>query len=283
MKKLRNKDKPLLSIIIVKYKCDEYLKKCLNSVAGDQLSVTRKKLITDNRSLITEVIVVDNDKKNLGYGGGCNKGAKQAKGKYLFFLNPDTELLPGTLETLVSFMEENPQVGVVGPKIYCNKHKERQLSFCRFPDFLMAIGSYSPIRSLWPNNPWWYKYSYLNLQGLALNKPVEVDAVSGAAMMVRKEAFEKVGGFDSNFFLFFEENDLCRRIQKQGYKIMFLPAAEIVHWGSKSMTNFNQRDQIFRQSRAYFLKKHLGLKGVLSGKIIETLEVIALLRNKLLK
>jgi GT2 family glycosyltransferase len=248
----------LLSVVIVKYKCDKYLKPCLNSIKNKDW----------------EIIVVDNDKENLGYGGGCNKGATFAKGKYLLFLNPDTEVLPGALERMVAFMEENPEVGVLGPRLYTNRNKDKQLSFSRFPGLWTGVFSFSPIRSIWPNNPGWHKYSYLNL--VDTKTPLEVEAVSGAALMVRRNIFEQVGGFDRNFFLFFEENDLCRRIQKLGHKIMFLPQAEIIHWGSKSMADFSRRDEVFRQSRAYFFKKHLGLRGIITEMTIRLLEKIAL-------
>lgn len=254
----------LLSVVIVKYKCDKYLEKCLESLS----------LTANRKSLTVETLIIDNDKENLGYGEGCNKGASLAKGKYLLFLNPDTEILPGALEKMVAFMEKNPEVGILGPKLYANKNKEKQLSFSRFPGFWTGIFSFSPIRSIWPNNPGWFKYSYLNL--VDTKTPLEVEAVSGAALMIRRDIFEQVSGFDSNFFLFFEENDLCRRVQKRGYKIMFFPEAEIIHFGGKSMAEFGRRDEVFRQSRAYFFKKHLGIKGVITETVIRLLEKIAL-------
>jgi len=106
--------KIILSMIIVKYKSEKYLSDCVESIG---------------KNPCWEVIIVDNDKKNIGYAGGCNKGAKKTKGKYLLFLNPDTLILDDSLIKIIDYLKKNPSVGVLGLKIYNNMNKERQLSF----------------------------------------------------------------------------------------------------------------------------------------------------------
>lgn len=250
-------EEPLLSIIIVKYRAEEYLKKCLQSL------VSRSK----NQVLRIETIIIDNDEDNIGYGAGCNKGAKKARGKYLLFLNPDTIVLDDSLEKMVNYMEENPEVGVLGPKIYKNFEKEKQLSFCRFPDPITSLFVFGPLRSLWPDNLFFSHYVYN--ENRKNNGTLEVGAVAGAAILIRNDIFEKAGGFDEKFFLYFEENDLCRRIKKLGQKIVYFPEAEIIHFGGKSTIDVEKASGIFKKSRFYFFKKHYGtlIAFVLEGKI----------------
>lgn len=257
--------KPHLSIVIVKYKSDSYFADCLQSIGKNPL---------------WETIIVDNDKNNVGYGAGCNLGAQKAKGKYLLFLNPDTMILSGALEQMVKFLEDNPRIGILGPKIYNSLQKDRQLSFCRFPGPLTAIFVYSPLKSLWPNSPFWKRFVYKDK--LNVKEPMNVEAVSGAALMVRKDIFKEIGGFDHDFFLYFEENDFCRRAQKLGTKIVFLPDAEIVHFGGKSTLEVGKSSLFFRQSRLYFFQKHYGilLASLVEG-IIRFLEESSRLKKRL--
>jgi GT2 family glycosyltransferase len=248
-----------LSIIIVNYKADKYLKDCLESI--------------DKQDFL-ETIVVDNNKINRGYGAGCNLGAKKAKGKYLLFLNPDTIVLPGTLKKMVDFMNKNEKVAILGPRIYKNLKKEKQLSYCHFPNPLTALFVFSPIKSLWPNNPLWQKYIYSD--SLETKKEFEVEAVSGAALLIRSVIFQKVGGFDENFFLYFEENDLCRRVQKDGGKIIFYPQGEIIHLGGKSFQDSKLSITDFQKSRYYFFKKYFGVLVAFPLEVfIRFLEIIA--------
>lgn len=230
-----------LSVIVVNYKADQYLKKCLESIGQDKL---------------WETIVVDNSKNNIGYGGGCNLGTKKARGEYLLFLNPDTIVLPQAFKKMILFMKKNSEVGILGPRLYKNLKNEKQLSFCRFPNPISSIFIYSPIKSLWPNNPFWNKHIYK--ERLNPKKEIEVDAVAGAALMIRADTFKKIGGFDENFFLYFEENDLCRQVQKTGKKVVFFPKAEIVHFGGKSTFDQAEAFKDQQKSRFYFFKKYFG-------------------------
>lgn len=256
-------DKPLLSIIIVKYHCDDYLEQCLSSIGQNSY---------------WEVIIVDNEKENIGYGAGCNKGAKLSKGKYLFFLNPDTIILNGSLEKMIDFLEKNQEVAVLGPKIYKNTEKERQLSFCRFPGPFTSLFVFSPLKSLWPDNPVFSHYVYN--ENKKENGLLAVEAVAGAAILVRKDFFDKVSGFDENFFLYFEENDLCKRIRKQKGKIVYFPEAEIIHFGGKSTVDLENADKHFRASRFYFFQKFYG-KGTafVVNKAISFLERLTSLQR----
>jgi len=255
--------KPLLSIIIVKYKSVSFLKGCLESLG---------------KSRLREIIVVDNDKNNIGYGAGCNLGAKKAQGKYLLFLNPDTFVLPGAVQKMIDFIDSRTEVAMVGPRLYLNLKKEKQLSFCRFPDPLTSIFVFSPIKSLWPDNPLFRRYVYFDNHQQTQTR--EVDAVSGAAILVRKDYFERVGGFDEKFFLYFEENDLCCRIKDRGGKVYFYPQAEVLHFGGGSLQDQTKIRSYFRQSRFNFFKKHYFFPSAfLTEAFIRVLEWLAELGN----
>lgn len=262
-----------LSIIIVKFKSDKYLKDCLYSIRktlDSSFSASRRTGCWNDKAgkIKHEVIVVDNDKKNIGYGAGINMGAKKAKGKYLLFLNPDTYLFPDSIENMICFMEKNMDVGVVGPKIYKDKEKsEVQLSFCKFPNLISAFVVYGPLKKYFPRI--WRDFTYgLN----KINVPFSVDAVSGAVLMVRRNVFEEIGGFDEKYFLYFEENDFCRRIKLAGRKIYFLPFYEAVHFGQGSTFNISEANYHFKKSRKYFLEKYYGFWGKAADKIIWMIE-----------
>lgn len=269
-----------VSIIIVKYKSEKYLEDCIESI---KTSLRKNKILhfaqkdKDSNNEV-EIIVVDNDKENIGYGAGLNKGARIAKGKYLLLLNPDTIILDNAIKEMLTFLENHPEVAILGPRIFNNQNRDKQLSFCRFPGPLMALFVYSPLKNTFLGKMFWRRFTYNENYGRKgfldfvthqavhhsarnddVDKIMEVDEVSGAAMMIRKSVFEKIHGFDKNIFMYFEENDLCRRVQTLGYKIYFDPKAEIIHYGGKSSTDIETSNNYFRKSRNYFFKKHFGM------------------------
>ena len=217
---------------------------------------------------------MDNSQNNIGYAGGCNLGAKKARGKYFLFLNSDTILLGESLNMMVNFFEKNNEIGILGPRIYKNRQKEKQLSFCRFPSLWESVFVYSPLKQLGFAEPIWNNFIYQNR--LNLDQELEVDAVSGAALMIERDVFFKVGGFDENFFLYFEDNDLCRRVQKAGKKIVFFPKAEIIHFGGKSSFDLDKVNVLFKKSRYYFFCKYNSfIFAAIAELIIRFLEEIA--------
>ena len=232
--------KPLVSIIIVKYQSEEYLADCLTSIGKNPK---------------WEIIIIDNDQENVGYGAGCNRGVEKAKGKYLFFLNPDTVVQSGAIEELIWFLENNEDVGISAP-LLLDKDK-KQYSFQGTDELtpLTAIFAFSFINKFWPNNPISKKYWLVDWDK---KSPREIAVVPGTALMIRRVVFRKVGGFDENFFLYFEESDLCKRVRKAGWKIFFQPKAKVIHFWGKSGEGKKENKKIFRESRFYFLKKHYG-------------------------
>jgi len=233
--------KPLVSIIIVKYRSKKYLSSCLASI---------------KKNPNWEVIVIDNDKKNIGYGAACNKGAKKAKGEFLFFLNPDTLILPSAIKELAGFLKTHPKAGIVAPLLLNRKKRAYSLQGSAELTPKSALFSLSFLHKLWPNNPITQKYWLMDWNKKEVK---EVAAVPGSALMIRRKIFEKINGFDENFFLFFEEIDLCKRVREAGWKIFFQPKAKVIHFWQGSTPQNKKIKKIFQKSRFYFFKKHYGI------------------------
>ncbi len=193
-----------ISIIIVNYKADKLLVKCLDSIKKFPPKVPY------------EVIVIDNNKNNVGFARGVNKGIRKSKGRYIFLLNPDTEVKEESIEKLYEFVEEHPDAGVVGPKLL-NPDGSLQHSVFNFPTILSAFVAF------WMGNRAKYeKY--------APPTTTKVDAVMGAAFLITPMALKKVGLLDERYFMYYEDLDYCRRVWEAGLKVYYLPLAEIIHY-----------------------------------------------------
>src|SRR3989344_5707585 len=267
----------MLSIIIVNYKVKKQLIECIDSIYR----------YPPNQNY--EIIVIDNDEKktigknlnekfpqvkyiessgNLGYGGGCNLGAKYSKGNVLFFLNPDTKVFDSTLNNLFNFINKNKKVGIISPLLVHSNMEPFSLQGLLKLTPLRAIFSLSFINKFFPNNPISKNYWLKDWDKKAIQ---EVDVVPGTAFMIYKNLFKKVGGFDKNFFLYFEEFDFCNRIKELGYQIYIEPRAKLYHeWGASTKKAKNMR-KIFSQSKFYYFKKWY---GVLPAIIINLLTSI---------
>ncbi len=235
-----------LSIIIVEYKSGEYLKRLLKQLPK------RKDW---------EVIVVDNNTENRGYGGGINYGVTRAHGIHLLFLNPDVLIDENAISTLVKYLEKHKHVGIVGPKFINAERKTEQCS-TQFPSLLSGVVALSPINSLFPNNPISKKFWIKDWNRESTRK---VDVISGAAMMVRTSEFKKIGLFDQRMFLYWEEFDLCARYKKElGLDAVCVAEAVAQHPREVSMKQSDVRvHSYFVESRRVYLKKHVGLLATL--------------------
>lgn len=235
-----------LTIIIVKFKHEARLKICLDSIP-------KKKS--------WQVIVIDNSIQNRGFGAACNLGAKQAEGQYLLFLNPDTVVSESAIKELIKQLKNNPQIGIIGPQLR-DRNKLAYLSFTQQPTLKSAFFVYSIINTWWPNNKFSRAYWY---RGQSLDQERRVESISGAAMMMRRVDFEAVGGFDEQYFLYWEDADLCRRISSYGKTIVYNPKAKIQHdKGGSTKPEAYEVKRWFKKSRTQYFRKHFGLPYALS-------------------
>lgn len=163
---------------------------------------------------------------NLGFARACNQGLRQGRGRYLMLLNPDTRVKAGCLRAMVDYLDESPEVGAVGPKIL-NPDGTIQLSARskQGPEAFL-FNRYSLLTRLWPSNVCSRRYLLSDWDHDSVR---EVDWLSGAALMVRREAIERAGLMDERFFLFHEDVDWCQRIKAEGLKVVFYDRAEVFH------------------------------------------------------
>lgn len=253
-----------LSIIIVNYNVKEYLKNLLHSIKKASQNLSTEIFVVDNasddgsvemiREKFPEVKLIANE-KNLGFGKANNLALKEAKGKYILLINPDTLVAEDTFSKLIEFFESHPDAGMVGCKIL-NPDGTLQLA-CRrsFPGPWTSFTKVTGLSTLFPKSKLFARY---NLTYLDENQTYEVDAISGSFMMMRKEVYDKVGGFDEQFFMYGEDLDLCYRIQKAGYKIYYVHSTQIIHYkGESTKRSSLDETKVFYDAMHLFVKKHL--------------------------
>lgn len=260
-----------VSIIIVEYQSAKYSINLIKSIKKYSNNVDCEIIIVDNGPSNQKNIfmgVADKyifNRNNLGYGSAINKAAKFSVGKYLLILNNDLLFLNNCVKELSGFLNLNSKVAVVSPVLYDENNNIYPLQGTSELTPLSAIMSLSIMDRFWPSNPvsvnYWQKSAKKNITR-------KVDVVPGTALMIRKDVFKKVRGFDSNIFLYFEEADLCKRINQTGFYCYILSKAKMVHYWGKSSSNLNKNTnkRIFRQSRFYYFKKHY---GILSATVVE--------------
>lgn len=251
-----------VSIIIVNYKVEKQLMKCLASIKSRVLDVSYEVIVVENdpNTDLTEKIrkyefaKYIRSSNNVGFGAGNNLGAYYASGDNLFFLNPDTEIVEGSILALLKFLS-NKKVGIVAPVLLDRAHKEFVLQGTKKLTPVSAMFSLSFINKFFPNNMFARKYW---LKGVDKSRPYQVGVVPGTAFMIKKLLFEKIGGFDENFFLYFEEMDLCNRVIAAGYKIYMNPDLKVIHLWGESTKGEKNINKIFEKSRFYYFKKYYG-------------------------
>ncbi len=223
--------------------------------------VAREIIIVDNNSNdgsvemiekeYPEVILIKN-RKNLGYGRANNQGIRKTKGKYVLILNPDTIILPGTVEKMCRFLDENPTVGACGPSILDSNYQPFA-PMIYDPTLLELLGKDTLLRRLFPR-----------LSSPRYRQPKErkeVERLSGCCFLSRKEALKAAGLFDERIFLFYEEADLFFRLRRKGWAIYYLPELSIVHVQGKSVSLFSrvQEELFVRRSSLIYFRNRYGL------------------------
>jgi GT2 family glycosyltransferase len=275
-----------LSICIVTLNASNYLQNCLRSIFED--SSHREKPSAAQADphpavglpiLNIEVIVVDNgstdgtiamlqsefptarlirNDTNLGFARPINQALHASTGRYLLLLNPDTIVLPGAINELVAYLESNPGVGICGPKVL-NRDGTLQKACRRGVSRPWAAFSYfSGLSSLFPHSKFFggYLLNYLDEDDIH-----EVDGVSGSCMLIRRQVTEQIGYLDERFFAYQEDADYCFQAKKSGWKVVYLPTAQIIHFGGQGGSRVQPYRSIFEWHRSYYLyyRKNLAM------------------------
>lgn len=254
-----------VSIIIVNYKVENELINCISSILNSNPKVSFEIIVVDNDSQnqLERKLRKNSDglkyiksQRNIGYGAGNNLGARQAKGKFLFFLNPDTKVNKKAIDALFNFINGNSKVGLVSPLLVDSSNAAYPNQGSDEFTFISAIAVFSFMGKYLLKNKISRKFFHLDWDKKNVE---EFDVVPGAAFMIKKSVFEEAGKFDEDFFLYFEEYDLARRIKKLGYKNYIVPQAKIFHIREASTKKRKDINKIFSKSRYEFFKKNYGI------------------------
>jgi GT2 family glycosyltransferase len=225
----------MIDIVIVNYKSTDYLVRCLRSIYADPAGVPVQVYVQDNESLddigraLAEFpgVALTRNRDNLGFGKAVNQALRVSRGEYVVLLNPDTVVRPGFFKTSLEFMNANPRVAVMGPRI-CEENGRLQNSARAFPTPLTALFGRSSLMSRWfPKNPVTTR-NLLSLQSDGVS-PMNVDWISGACMIVRRSAIEQAGMLDERFFMYWEDADWCRRMWLAGWEVVYFPRPCVIH------------------------------------------------------
>jgi len=249
---------PTLSIIIVSYNTANLIGNCLKSIF-EASNITREVFVVDNASTDgSSDFIKDNfpsvhlavNTENVGFAAANNQVLPQCKGKYIFFLNPDTEIMSDTFSEAISFMDANTRIGLAGTKIIN-------------PDGTLQ---------------WSVSYKYPGQRYTASevsDLPGKIACVLGASIIARSELIKKIEGFDEDFFLYGEDQDLCLRIRKMGHVIGYIDSATVIHLGGQSEKDSLSSEVWKKKIHAeyIFYKKHYlpkTIKRISRANIIKT-------------
>ncbi|MFC1488658.1 glycosyltransferase family 2 protein [Thermodesulfobacteriota bacterium] len=244
-----------LSVVIVNWNTKKLLLDCLESIFETVKNLSIEIWLVDNASSDGSVeaarhaypgIKVIQNQKNIGFAAANNQAFHRMQGRYALLLNTDTILTRGAVETIYAFMENNPHVGMACGQLL-NPDGSKQNSIASFPNLISLLCNESLLQILSPK-----KYPS---KRQAYSEPIEVDSCIGACLMVKKEAMEDVGLFDETYFFFFEETDWAYRMKQAGWKIYFIPSAQIYHFQGQSVGHHARSRILYYRSRYIYFKK----------------------------
>ena len=263
---------PAFSVVIVNYRAYDDLARCLESLArfagaGDEIVVvdheTQRESLDPLAKQFHAVRFVP-VASNPGFAAGVNRGVRETVRPYVLLLNPDS-IVTSDLRPLAAWLAAHPAAAVCGGTVY-ESDGTVQASARRFPGATTGFaGRTSWLTRVWPGNP----FTVRNLVQERPREPIQVDWVSGACMMLRRSAFDAVGGMDEKFFLYWEDADLCKRLQDAGWQTFYSPAATITHLTGRSSAHAKRASLVaFHQSAYFFYRKHGGRRAALLAPIV---------------
>jgi GT2 family glycosyltransferase len=225
-----------LSIVIVNYNAQDFLIKCLRSIQTAIKLLEYEVIVVDNGSIEKSEDLIKNEfpmikfianQINKGFPKASNQGIRISKGEYILLLNPDTVILPNTIEQCISFLDTNPQVAVVTCYVELATGQIDPACHRGFPTPWASLCYFLGLEKLFPKSRLFSRY---HLGWLPLNIRHEIDTPSGCFYLVKRSVLNEVGLLDEDYFLYFEEVDLSYRIKEKGWKIFFLPEVKIIHY-----------------------------------------------------
>lgn len=276
-----------LSVIIVSWNAKAFLIKCLQSVMQETAQYETEIIVVDNAStdgsveLVQErfptVKLIRND-ANLGFAKANNIGIKQSSGKYICLINSDIEVLEDCFSKMIAYMKQNPEVGILGPQIL-DVNKNIQRSTMGFPTVWNTFCRALALDTLFPKSRLCSGYL---MTFCSHNTISEVDILNGCFWMVRREALKQVGLLDERFFIYAEDKDWCKRFWDAGWKVVYFPHAQAIHYGGASSSQSPIRFYIeMHRANLQYWKKHHGRLAQIGFLVIMGLHHIIRLLGEL--
>ena len=253
-----------LSVIIVNYNVKHYLCQCLESLRRALKDIDAEVIVVDNhsrdesipyvRELFPEVVYVESN-HNLGFARANNVAIKQCKGDYVLLLNPDTIVGEQTIKKVLEWMDSHPDAGASGVKMLKSDGDKAMESRRGLPTPMTAFYKMTGLCSRFPKHK---KMGHYYMGYLPWDQPAEIEVVSGAFCMLRKEALDKVGLLDEDFFMYGEDIDLSYRLIKGGYHNWYLPETILHYKGESTQKSSFRYVHVFYEAMLIFFRKHYG-------------------------
>lgn len=253
-----------VSVIIVNYNVKYFIEVCLHSVFRAAQGMDVEVIVVDNNSKddscamikakYPEVILIEN-KSNAGFSKANNQGVAIAKGEYILFVNPDTVMPEDFLQELTGYMDAHPEAGSIGPRLIDGKGQYAPDGKKSFPSLSVAIFKTTGINKIFSKSPYFNKYYAVHV---GEHEVAPVDMLSGCCMLVRHSVIKEIGGaFDEAYFMYCEDFDLSYRITKAGYKNIYYPKTNLIHYKGESTRKATiSHVRIFNDALSIFVKKH---------------------------
>lgn len=275
-----------VSIVIVSRNVRDVLRACLASIAAHAGELRTETIVVDAISTDGTPAMVRDEfpavtllepGENTGFARGNNLGIRRSQGGAILLLNPDTELTPGALPMLVVALQAEPEIGVVGPRLRYPDGSV-QSSRRRFPTLRTAIVESTIVQEWRPNHPELARYFMADVPDDA---PHDADWLVGACLLVRRDVFETAGLLDERLFLYAEEPEWCWRVRRAGWRVRYIPAAEVTHHEGRSTgQNVAVRQRAFATSKAYMMRQlHGPMTGLLTRAVLVADQSVRLTRE----
>jgi hypothetical protein len=262
-----------LSVVIVAWNAEHYLELCLESLVKDPPRRSMEVLVVDNASADDTIEMVETrfawvklikSSVNLGFSKGNNVAIKQCRGRYIALVNPDVIVFPGCMDALADFLDQNPKVGNVGPRVF-NLDMTQQSTCRRFPTLWNNLCSATRLETIFKGSRF---FAGEHMFYFSHDRTLAVDVIVGCFSMIRRETFDEVGLLDEDLFMYGDDVDWCRRARNAGWQVVFYPGARAIHDRGKTTAPYPVRFAVAQQrSVLHYWRKHhtlLGLIGIRS-------------------
>jgi N-acetylglucosaminyl-diphospho-decaprenol L-rhamnosyltransferase len=269
-----------VSTMTVIFNSGEDVLDCIASLQAAGKNLQLEIIVVDNASTneiparikqqFPEITYIQSE-QNLGFGGGNNLAFRYSHGDFILCSNPDLVLNADALTMMLQYLQEHHEVGVVGPRTL-DESSEPAITARAEYTLWRLWAKYWAVDKFFP----WLVYKNYPTQVKESTVPFDADWLQGSCLLIRRQAFEAVGGFDETFFLYMEDADLCERIHQQGWRIVYLPQAEVHHHGGTTTSRFHLiRIRSYHQSPIHYYRKRGSYPAVYFLKAIFAVELLA--------